>query len=71
MTLTRWLLVSIPQKNLIRPANTTEDKKAAQELNRLIVDTLVLVGPFVEEELVDSLLLLGTGIRTDFLQSRR
>jgi hypothetical protein len=43
LTLAKWLMVSMVQKNNIRALYTTEDIQDAQKLNKLIIDSLVAV----------------------------
>ncbi len=43
LTLAKWLMVSMVQKNNIRALYTTEDIQDAQKLNKLVIDSLVAV----------------------------
>lgn len=43
LDLAKWLLVSMVQKNNIRTLNTTDDIRGAQELNKMVIDTLMAV----------------------------
>ena len=43
LTLAKWLMVSMVQKNNIRALYTTEDIQDAQKLNKLVFDSLVAV----------------------------
>ncbi len=43
LNLAKWLLVSMAQKNLLKTSYSTDEKKGAQELNKMVMDTLVAV----------------------------